>query len=50
MKIDIKTLISLFAMVAALSGIWYTTQDRLHHLEEDVTQLQKQVNRLLRTR
>jgi hypothetical protein len=46
--LDIKTLITLLAFAATMGGFYYTTQDRLSHLEEDVVQLEKQVKRLLR--
>ena len=48
LKFDIKTLITLLTFAAATGGFFYTTQDRLAHLEENVTQLEKQVKRLLR--
>ena len=48
MKLDIKTLITLFTIAATLGGFYYSTQMRLDNLEEDVVQLQKQVKRLFR--
>ena len=48
LKFDIKTLITLLTFAAAMGGFFYTTQDRLAHLEEDVIQLEKQVKRLIR--
>ncbi len=48
MKIDIKTLITLLTLAAALGGFYYTTQDRLDHLEENISKLEKKVNRLVR--
>ena len=48
MKIDIKTLITLLTIAATLGGFFYTTQSRLDSLEDEVTQLQKQVKRLAR--
>ena len=48
LNVDIKILITLFAIVAGLGGFYYTTQDRLTHLEEDVIQLQKQIKRVTR--
>lgn len=46
--LDLKTLITLLAFAAAMGGFYYTTQDRLNHLEEDVVQLERQVKRLMR--
>ena len=48
LKFDIKTLITLLTFAAAMGGFFYTTQDRLAHLEEDVIQLEKQVKRIIR--
>jgi len=48
MKLDIKTLITLFTIAATLGGFYYSTQLRLDSLEEDVVKLQKQVKRLAR--
>ena len=48
MKLDIKTLITLFTIAATLGGFFYSTQLRLDSLEEDVAKLQKQVKRLAR--
>jgi hypothetical protein len=47
-NLEVKTLITLLTIAAILGGYYYTTQDRLNHLEEDVTQLQKQVKRVNR--
>ena len=47
-NLDIKTLITLLTFAAVLGGFYYTTQDRLSYLEEDVIQLEKQVKRLMR--
>ena len=47
-NLDIKTLITLLTFAAALGGFYYTAQDRLTHLEEDVIQLERQVKRLTR--
>ena len=44
--LDIKTLITLLTFAAALGGFYYTTEDRLTHLEEDILQLERQVKRL----
>tara|TARA_R110000824_G_scaffold27426_11_gene93248 strand:- start:1977 stop:2132 length:156 start_codon:yes stop_codon:yes gene_type:complete len=49
MKIDIKTLITLITISVAIGGFYYSTQDRLEHLEESITKLEKKVNRLIRT-
>jgi len=59
---NIKGLLPLFAVVAALGGFYYTTQHRLDHLEgemeelsvsvlqlsENMEQISKQVNKLER--
>ena len=47
-NLDIKTLITLLTFAAVLGGFYYTTQDRLSYLEEDVVKLEKQVKRLMR--
>ena len=47
-NLDIKTLITLLTFAAAMGGFYYTTQDRLNHLEENVVQLERQVKRLMR--
>ena len=46
MKLDIKTLITLFTIAATLGGFYYSTQIRLDNLEEDVVKMQKQIKRL----
>jgi hypothetical protein len=48
MKLDIKTLITLLTIAATLGGFYYTTQARLDSLEQEVTQVKKQVKRVLR--
>jgi len=48
MKLDIKTLITLFTFAATLGGFYYTTQIRLDNLEQEVTQVKKQIKRLVR--
>ena len=48
MKLDIKTVITLCTFVATLAGFYYSTQIRLDYLEDEVTQLQKQVKRIAR--
>lgn len=48
MKIDIKTLIALLTIAATLGGFYYTTQERLDNLEQEVSQVKKQVKRLTR--
>ena len=47
-NLDIKTLITLLTCASVLGGFYYTTQDRLNHLEENVVQLQKQVKKIAR--
>jgi len=47
-KLDIKTVITLCTFVATMAGFYYSTQIRLDNLEEEVTQLQKQVKRIAR--
>ena len=55
MKLDIKTLITLFTIAATLGGFYYSTGHRLDYLEDQVTVLQssnaglqKQIQRLNR--
>ena len=48
LNLDLKTLITIATFAAVLGGFYYTTQDRLTHLEEDVMQLQKQIKRVTR--
>ena len=48
MKLDVKTLITLFTIAATLGGFYYTTQNRLDSLETEVTKLQKQVKKITR--
>ena len=48
MKLDIKTLITLFTIAATLGGFYYSTQIRLDNHEEDVVKMQKQIKRLAR--
>ena len=48
MKLDIKTVITLCTLVATMAGFYYSTEIRLDNLEEEVTQLQKQVKRIAR--
>jgi hypothetical protein len=48
MKLDIKTLITLLTIAAVLGGFYYTTQSRLDSLEQEVSQLHKQIKRLTR--
>jgi len=55
MKLDIKTLIMLLTVAATLGGFYYSTEVRLAHLENQVSELQsentglhKQLKRLSR--
>ena len=48
LNLDLKTLVTIITFAVAMGGFFYTTQDRLIHLEENITQLQKQVKRLMR--
>jgi hypothetical protein len=48
LDLDIKTLITIITFAAVIGGFYYTTQDRLTHLEEDVIQLQQQIKRVTR--
>ena len=48
LNLDLKTLITIVTFAAVIGGFYYTTQDRLIHLEEDVVQLQKQIKRVTR--
>ena len=48
-KLDIKILLTLAAIIAGLGGFYYTTQLRLDHLEDSVSEcsgIQKQVVQL----
>ena len=48
LNLDLKTLITIVTFAAVIGGFYYTTQDRLTHLEENVVQLQKQIKRIAR--
>ena len=48
MKLDIKTLITLLTITVTLSGFYYTTQIRLDALEQEITQVKKQIKKLNR--
>ena len=48
MKLDIKTLITLFTIAAALGGFYYSTEHRLDHLEDQITVLQSSNDNLLK--
>ena len=48
MKLDIKTLITLLTIAAPLGGFYYTTQARLDNLEQEISQVKKQMKRLTR--
>jgi hypothetical protein len=48
LDLDLKTLITIITFAAVIGGFYYTTQDRLTHLEENVVQLQKQIKRIAR--
>jgi len=45
-NIDIKSVIALIAAIGVLAGFYYTTQHRLDHLEEKMTQSQQKVRAL----
>ena len=45
-KIDIKTLIMIVTLAAALGGFYYTTQVRLDVVEREILFLQRQVQAL----
>ena len=42
----LKSLLPVFAAVAALGGFYYTTQHRLDHLEVQVTELEEKIGKL----
>jgi hypothetical protein len=46
MKVDIKTIITLGALLVPLVGFYYTTNMRLDALEAEVQQVQKQVKQI----
>jgi len=48
MKLDIKTLITLLTIAATLGGFYFTTQTRLDILEQEITQVKKQIKRLIK--
>ena len=48
MKLDVKTLITLLTIAATLGGFYYTTQNRLDNLEQEVSQVKKQIKRITR--
>ena len=48
MKLDIKTLITLLTIAATLGGFYYTTQIRLDSLEQEISQVKKQIKRIAR--
>ena len=48
MKLDIKTLITLLTIAATLGGFYYATQARLDNLEQEITQVKKQIKRITR--
>jgi uncharacterized protein HemX len=45
-KLDVKTLITLFTIVAVGAGFYYTTQYRLDSLEQETQELKVQVQKL----
>ena len=42
----IKNLLPVFAVVAALGGFYYTTQDRLDHLEVQMAEIEGKIEKL----
>ena len=46
MEVDIKTIITLGALLVPLVGFYYTTNMRLDSLEEKIQQVQKQVKQI----
>tara|TARA_Y100000310_G_scaffold321559_1_gene379381 strand:- start:235 stop:405 length:171 start_codon:yes stop_codon:yes gene_type:complete len=47
-NLDVKTLITLFTIATVLGGFYYSTQIRLDNLEENISAMEKKVNRLSR--
>jgi len=45
MKLEISQLITIGTIVVVLAGFYYTTQHRLDHLEEEVTNLRRSINK-----
>tara|TARA_R110000824_G_scaffold104263_4_gene247500 strand:+ start:33 stop:188 length:156 start_codon:yes stop_codon:yes gene_type:complete len=45
MKIELSHIISVGTIVVLLAGFYYTTQHRLTHLEEQVENLRKSINK-----
>jgi len=46
MKVDIKTIITIVALLVPLVGFYYTTNMRLDSLESSVISVQKQIKQL----
>ena len=44
MKLDLKTLITIGGIVAALGGIYFTTQLRLDSLEEKIEKIYSEIH------
>lgn len=46
MKLDVKTIITLLTLTAAVCGFYYTTQARLDTLEAKVVTMSKQIKQI----
>jgi|TARA_R110000824_G_scaffold271234_3_gene459763 hypothetical protein len=46
MKLDLKTILALSALLFTIAGFYYTTNARLNDAESEIGRLQKQVGQL----
>lgn len=47
-NLDLKTLITIVAFAATMGGFYYSTQERLTNLENEISTLDKKIKRLNR--
>lgn len=47
-NLDLKTLITIVAFAATMGGFYYSTQERLDNLENDISILDKKIKRFHR--
>ncbi len=47
-NLDLKTLITIVAFAATMGGFYYSTQERLANLEDEISVLDKKIKRLNR--
>jgi hypothetical protein len=48
LNLDLKTLITIITFAATIGGFYYSTQDRLNNLENEIFILDKKIKRLNR--